>query len=57
MVVVRRLQDAGQDLDCVVRIGSLMRFGSRMVGVLSGHGLDREEEGRSGRLLEGNLDQ
>ena len=53
---MRRLQDAGQDLDCVVRFGSLMRFGSRMVGVLSGHGLDREE-GRSGRLLEGNLDQ
>ena len=54
---MRRLQDAGQDLASVVRFGSLMRFGSRMVGVLSGHGLDREEEGRSGRLLEGNLDQ
>ena len=33
-----------------------MRFGSRMVGVLSGHGLDHEEEGRSGHL-EGNLDR
>ena len=54
---MRRLQDAGQDLDCVVRFRSLMRFGSRMGGVLSGHGLDREEEGRSGRLLEGDLDQ
>ena len=54
---MRRLQDAGQDLDCVVRFGSLMCFGSQMVGVLSSHGLDREEEGRSGRLLEGNLDQ